>query len=81
MLNIKNNVKLMIIMNQEKFEKICSRSEIGSIPETDDQRDLALIHTCNNCNEEYFCPDLTIEDNSKCNCQHMTCFICFNDVC
>lgn len=71
----------MIRMNQHRFEKICSRSEISSIPETDDQKDLALIHTCNKCNEEYFCPDLAIEDISKCDCQHMTCFICFNDVC
>ena len=68
-------------MNQERFERICSRSEISSIPETDDQRDLTLIHICNECDEEYFCPDLPIEDNSKCDCQHMICFICFNDVC
>ena len=68
-------------VNQERFEAISSRSEIGSIPETEEQIESSLVHFCNNCNKEYFCPDLTVEDNSKCDCQHMVCFICFNDVC
>jgi len=56
-------------MNNRELKNIC-RSEISSITQTDDQRDLVLIHTCDKCNEEYFCPDLAIEDNSKCDCQH-----------
>lgn len=68
------------MIDEERWGKICSRSEIASIPKTEGERKCAVVHSCPKCKGEFFCLSLMIPGESECKCpKDLYCYVCFNE--